>query len=73
MAAINISSYGIISGINAARHSDGKSVIVLVRESSYIDAGKHTTTSKYTAGGVSPGDITARLVILEANRIRFMN
>ncbi|KAH6814382.1 glucose-inhibited division family A protein [Perilla frutescens var. frutescens] len=27
---------GIISGINAARHSDGKSLIVLERESSYI-------------------------------------
>ncbi|XP_057550348.1 uncharacterized protein LOC130828397 [Amaranthus tricolor] len=27
---------GIISGINAARHADGKSVIVLERESSYI-------------------------------------
>lgn len=27
---------GIISGINAARHSDGKSLIVLERESSYV-------------------------------------
>ncbi|KAI3448832.1 hypothetical protein Pfo_005497 [Paulownia fortunei] len=27
---------GIVSGINAARHSDGKSLIVLERESSYI-------------------------------------
>ncbi|GJN16659.1 hypothetical protein PR202_gb03672 [Eleusine coracana subsp. coracana] len=27
---------GIISGINAARHSDGKSLIILERESSYI-------------------------------------
>ncbi|XP_031254583.1 uncharacterized protein LOC116112610 isoform X2 [Pistacia vera] len=27
---------GIISGINAARHSDGKSLVVLERESSYI-------------------------------------
>lgn len=27
---------GIISGINAARHSDGKSLIVLERESSYL-------------------------------------
>ncbi|WOL12902.1 glucose-inhibited division A family protein [Canna indica] len=27
---------GLISGINAARHSDGKSVIILERESSYI-------------------------------------
>lgn len=27
---------GIISGINAARHSDGKPLIILERESSYI-------------------------------------
>lgn len=27
---------GLISGINAARHSDGKSIIILERESSYI-------------------------------------
>lgn len=27
---------GIVSGINAARHADGKSLIVLERESSYI-------------------------------------
>ena len=27
---------GIVSGINAARHSDGKSLIILERESSYI-------------------------------------
>lgn len=27
---------GLVSGINAARHSDGKSEIILERESSYI-------------------------------------
>ncbi|PWA44740.1 hypothetical protein CTI12_AA502530 [Artemisia annua] len=31
-----VASQGLISGINAARHAEGKSLIVLERESSHI-------------------------------------